>query len=141
MPANLRALTLTAPGSSAALRNELALILKRANVSTDGGDTELEITREVLTKQTATVDSRAKAAEYTLIYAVDYRVQHTDAKTPGALQSLILRRSYQYDTTNIVGKSTEEETLTHELRQDAAQQIMRQLRTWTPPVASETPAP
>jgi LPS-assembly lipoprotein len=52
MPANLRALTLTAPGSSAALRNELALILKRANVSTDGGDTELEITREVLTKQT-----------------------------------------------------------------------------------------
>ena len=38
MPAGLHALTLTTPGSSAALRDELALTLGRAHVSTDGGD-------------------------------------------------------------------------------------------------------
>lgn len=141
MPAGLKTITLTTPGNSAALRKELELMLGRANVATDGGDAELEVTREVLTKQTTTVDSRAKAAEYTLIYAVDYRVQATDAKAPGAIQSLILRRGYQYDTTNIVGKSTEEETLIQELRQDAAQQIVRQLRTWTPSANPVTPAP
>lgn len=141
MPAHLHAITLTVPGQSDALRKELELMLGRANVGTDGGDTELEVTREVLTKQTTTVDSRAKAAEYTLIYAVDYRMQRTDAKLPGAIQSLILRRGYQYDTTNIVGKSTEEETLLQELRQDAAQQIVRQLRAWTPPADSTAPTP
>ena len=141
MPAGLHALTLTTPGSSAALRDELALTLGRAHVSTDGGDTELEVTRELLTKQTTTVDSRAKAAEYTLIYSVDYRLQPTGSKIPGAIQSLILRRGYQYDTTNIVGKNTEEETLVQELRRDAAHQIVRQLRSWTPPTDSVTPAP
>jgi LPS-assembly lipoprotein len=141
IPAHLHAITLTAPGDSAALRNELALALSRVNVASTGGDTELEITREVLTKQTTTVDSRAKAAEYTLIYAVDYRMQRTDANAPGATQSLILRRGYQYDTTSIVGKSTEEDTLTQELRQDAAQQIVRQLRNWTAADTSAAPTP
>lgn len=141
MPAHLQAITLTAPGASTALRQELALTLGRANVTTEGGDTELEVTREVLTKQTTTVDSRAKAAEYTLIYSVDYRVQRTDAKAPGVTQSLILRRGYQYDTTNIVGKNTEEETLVQELRQDAARQIVRQLRSWTPQPDNAAPTP
>lgn len=141
MPASLSAITLTAPASSAALKQELALTLARSKVGTDGGDVELEVTREVLTKQTTTVDSRAKAAEYTLVYAVDYRLNHLAADTRGPIQSLILRRGYQYDSTSIVGKNTEEETLVVELRRDAAQQIVRQLRAYTPPATPVEPEP
>jgi len=141
MPANLKAITLTVPANSAALKQEMALTLARSRVSTAGGEVELEVTREVLTKQTTTVDSRAKAAEYTLVYAVDYRLNHKEADSQGQVQSLILRRGYQYDSTSIVGKSTEEETLVHELRRDAAQQIVRQLRAYTPPAAPVAPEP
>ena len=95
MPAGLHALTLTTPGSSAALRDELALTLGRAHVSTDGGDTELEVTRELLTKQTTTVDSRAKAAEYTLIYSVDYRLQPTGS-WPHSVTYLATRLSIRH---------------------------------------------
>lgn len=141
LPAWLHSVSLTVPGQSAPLRKELELELARSNVNTSGGDTELEVTREILTKQTATVDSRAKAAEYTLVYAVDYRVNRKDAKTEGKTQTLILRRGYQYDTTNIVGKGTEEETLVQELRQDAASQIVRQLRAYKPQTEEVAPTP
>ncbi len=132
MPEHLKALTLTVPAAHGALKAELELALARVNVTTGDGDTELEVLREILTRQTTTVDSRAKAAEYTLIYAVDYRVHRQDAKVPGKTQSLILRRGYQYDSTSVVGKNTEEENLVRELRQDVARQIVRQLRNWTP---------
>lgn len=131
MPAGLTSVTLIVPEQSGVLKKELELMLKRSGVSTDGGAMRLEVTREVLTKQTATVDSSAKAAEYTLLYAVDYRISQVDAKTEGPVQKLILRRGYQYDSTNIVGKSTEEETLVQEMRQDTANQIVRQLRSYT----------
>lgn len=141
MPAHLQALTLTVPDRFGALKQELELALGRVNVSPVGGDTELEVMREVLTKQTTTVDSRAKAAEYTLIYSVEYRTHLKNAQAPGKTQSLILRRGYQYDSTSVVGKSLEEENLVGELRQDAARQIVRQLRNWTPPAepAAVTP--
>lgn len=141
MPAHLQALTLTVPAAHGLLKAEIELALERVNVSSVGGDTELEIVREVLTKQTTTVDSRAKAAEYTLIYSVDYRTHLKSAQVPGKTQSLILRRGYQYDSTSVVGKSTEEENLVRELRQDVARQIVRQLRNWTPPAepAAVTP--
>ncbi|HNJ86147.1 MAG TPA: hypothetical protein PKU92_06140, partial [Agitococcus sp.] len=42
-------------------------------------------------------------------------------------RKLLLRRSYQYDTTAIVGKTAEEETLIKELYEEAATQITRQL--------------
>lgn len=141
MPNHLQALTLTVPAAHGALKSELELALERVNVSTVGGDTELEVVREVLTKQTTTVDSRAKAAEYTLIYSVDYRTHLKTAKAPGKTQSLILRRGYQYDSTSVVGKSTEEENLVRELRQDVARQIVRQLRNWTPPAEPAAVAP
>lgn len=138
MPAGLTSVTLIVPEQSGVLKKELELMLNRSGVRTDGGDTQLEVTREVLTKQTATVDSSAKAAEYTLLYAVDYRISQVDAKTEGPVQKLILRRGYQYDSTNIVGKSTEEETLVQEMRQDTANQIVRQLRSYT--IATDTPS-
>lgn len=132
-PAFLHEVTLRTPANSRDLNTELQLALARNNIVPEGGEVLLEVVRENLTRQTSTVDSSAKAAEYTLTYTVDFRVSDTQGLATGITQSLILRRSYQYSTTNIVGKSTEEDTLVHELRIDAAQQIVRQLAAMKEP--------
>lgn len=127
LPPFMHAVTLRTPANSHDFDTELRLALTRSNIIPEGGEVVLEVLRENLTRQTSTINSSAKAAEYTLIYSVYFRVSDTEGRAIGPTQSLILRRSYQYSTTNIVGKSTEEDTLLHELRIDAAQQIVRQL--------------
>lgn len=127
VPAFLHEVTLKMPTGSSELRTELRLALQRKGIDTTGGDLQLAIESERLNRQTSSVDSSARAAEYILIYNVDFRINSNDGRLIGPLQSLILRRSYQYSTANVVGKNTEEETLVQELRMDAAQQIVRQL--------------
>lgn len=127
MPAFLTDVTVQVPRNSEELARELTLAFERVGIATNGDDLVLEVTRELRNRQTATVDSRAKAAEYTLVYAVDWRLVGADGRALSPLQPLILRRSYQYDATNVVGKNTEEENLVQELRRDAARQIVRQL--------------
>jgi LPS-assembly lipoprotein len=134
IPPFLREITVRTPVGSKDLDTEMRLALERSNILPDGGEVLLDIISEQLTRQASTMDSHAKAAEYTLVYTVEYRVGRSDGKALAPRQTLILRRSYQYNTASVVGKSTEEETLVHELRVDAAQQIVRQLSTLkTPP--------
>jgi len=106
--------------------------LQQAGIQLDSSDYTLEILEDTLNKQTTNTDSRAKAAEYTLYYTVVYQIKNNEAKTTYPERRLLLRRSYQYDTTAIVGKTAEEETLIRELYQDAAQQILRQLSSFQP---------
>ena len=106
--------------------------LQQAGIQLDSSDYTLEILEDSLNKQTTNTDSRAKAAEYTLYYTVVYHLKNNETKTIYPERRLLLRRSYQYDTTAIVGKTAEEETLIRELYQDAAQQILRQLSSFQP---------
>lgn len=128
MPALVQHLGIVTPSGST-LGRELELALQTTGVDTTGGDLKLVVVREQLNKQMATVDSRAKAAEYTLVYEVEYQLRHASGRPAEAVRNLLLRRSYQYDTTSIVGKSTEEDMLIQELHRDAVQQIVRQLST------------
>lgn len=147
VPAFLDAVSLKMPAGSQALATELRLALERKNIAAAGGATELEITSENLNRQASSVDSRARAAEYILVYTVDFRLNSSDGEVTGPVESLILRRAYQYSTANVVGKNTEEETLMRELRADAAQQIVRQLAALeavpaaTPAQPDAVPAP
>ena len=54
--------------------------------------------------------------------------KNTEKQTFLEERKLLLRRSYQYDTTAIVGKTAEEETLIKELYEEAATQITRQFQ-------------
>lgn len=146
VPDFLTAVDLKQPAGTRALGTELRLALERKGIGADGGDVQLEVVNERLNRQASSVDSRARAAEYILVYTVDFRINSSDGRTVGPLETLILRRSYQYSTQNVVGKNTEEETLVRELRADAAQQIVRQLATMKvspaapDPTAGNTPA-
>lgn len=133
VPDFLTAVSLKLPSGSRPLATELRLALERKHIQASGGDIELEVMREHLTRQASTVDSRARVAEYILVYTVDFRVNSSDGRATGPRETLILRRGYQYSTENVVGKNTEEETLLGELRADAAQQIVRQLATLKAP--------
>lgn len=117
------------PGSALyqPLRNELRL----GGFEPDGGEVTLEITYDQLAKQISSTDNRAKVAEYTLVYEVRYQLRRgTEILSPE--RRLLLRRSYQYDSTAIVGKSAEEATLIQELRDDAARQLVQQLGFFKP---------
>lgn len=141
VPDFLTGVSLKLPAGTQQLATELRLALERKNIGADGGDIQLEIANEKLNRQASSVDSRARAAEYILVYTVDFRINSTDGRAIGALESLILRRSYQYSTENVVGKNTEEETLVRELRADAAQQIVRQLAALQTSPATPDPEP
>lgn len=127
VPSFLKEVTLRLPIGAEDFGRELRLALERNQIATAGGELVLEVVGERLARQTSSVDSSARAAEYVLVYTVEYRINSLDGRLYGPLESLILRRSYQYSASNIVGKSTEEETLVRELRIDAAQQIVRHL--------------
>ncbi|HEX5277358.1 MAG TPA: LPS assembly lipoprotein LptE [Fluviicoccus sp.] len=126
-------------GSNSSLSRPLRDALQTAGVTLGQGDYRLIITHEKLTKQSTTTDSRAKAAEYTLQYEVNYRLSREQETAPLPERKLSLRRSYQYDTTAIVGKSEEEETLIRELYLDAAQQILRQISFFKPDAPPPAP--
>lgn len=135
VPDFLTAVSLKLPAGSRPLATELRLALERKHIDPAGGDIELEVVREHLTRQASSVDSRARVAEYILVYTVEFRVNSRDGRVTGPRETLILRRGYQYSTENVVGKSTEEESLVRELRADAAQQIVRQLAALKAPPA------
>lgn len=127
IPAFLQSITLRTPLSHSEFTREMKLALEQRHIMPEGGDLLLDIVHEGFTRQTSTVDSSARAAEYTLTYTVDFRISQNDGSLIGPPQSLILRRSYQYSTNTVVGKNTEEDMLIQELRRDASQQIARQL--------------
>lgn len=135
VPDFLTAVSLKLPAGSRPLATELRLALERKLIAPTGGDVELEVVREHLTRQASSVDSRARVAEYILVYTVEFRINSRDGRVTGPRETLILRRGYQYSTENVVGKSTEEEALVQELRADAAQQIVRQLAALKAPPA------
>jgi LPS-assembly lipoprotein len=127
VPDFLKEVTLHVPPNSGSFQTEMRLALERNNILPDGGEVTIDIIRESLMRQTPTIDNSVQAVEYTLVYSVDYSVGLLGKKTISPRQSIILRRSYQYNNVNVVGKSTEESTLESELRTDAAQQIVRQI--------------
>jgi len=88
---------------------------------------QLHITHERIDRQTTTIDSRAKAAEYTLFYEVGFQLRHASGIPAEPERTIRLRRTYQFDNTRIVGKYEEENTLIDDLRQQAVGQILARL--------------
>lgn len=130
IPPQLQQLNLVSTNTSP-LSNALSQRLQQSGVQLNQGEYRLVIVEDKLSKQATNTDSRAKAAEYSLYYQVRYVLQDSQQKNVSEERKLLLRRSYQYDTTAIVGKTAEEETLIKELYEEAATQITRQLSGFT----------
>lgn len=83
VPSFLQTISLQAPSINSALTTEVRLALERHLIQSDGGEVQLELVQENLTRQTSTVDSSARAAEYTLVYSVNFRINRSDGKAFG----------------------------------------------------------
>ena len=76
---------------------------------------------------TATVNGRARAAQYTLRLSVELALdtQHQNLLTT---ERIAVERSYFEDTANIAGSTREADLLHNEMRQELVNQILNRLR-------------
>ncbi len=74
-----------------------------------------------------TVDTRGKATGYVLNYSLDFNVMDRAGKTLLATRNVSLQRDYNYDSTQVLIKESEERYLRRDMKKDAALQIVRQL--------------
>lgn len=112
---------------SATQRDLIAGITRAGGVINAAAPLRLHLTAERITRQTTSIDSRAKAAEYTLFFELEYQLRYPSGVPATPERIIRLRRTYQFDNTRIVGKFEEENTLIDDLRQQAVAQIMTQL--------------
>lgn len=112
-------------------RDLIAGIQRAGGVISEAAPLRLHLTDERITRQTTSIDSRAKAAEYTLFFELEYQLRYPSGVPATPERVIRLRRTYQFDNTRIVGKYEEENTLIDDLRQQAVAQIMTQLTRLT----------
>lgn len=140
LPDFLQPLALSLPAGNPPLEQEVRDGLALFGIQPESGGYRLVLQPETVERQTAVVDTRAKAAEYQLTYLLRWSLlRDTDRSTAVTERVIRIRRSYQYDTTAVVGKATEETTLINEMRREAVQTLLRQLTLLRP--AQLLPAP
>lgn len=130
----------TLPITSVLLRSEqqnspfmqqLRSALAAANVSTSTGTEQatyvLSVGEEQANTRTASVNSRARAAQYDLQLTVVVQLDSAGQTLFGP-ETLAIQRSYYEDIANIAGSNEEMELLRTEMRQELVDQLLRRLR-------------
>ncbi len=130
------AIYLNLPAQNASLAQEVLRGFEQQSIDTQKGTLVLTILREVLTRQETPVSRSNQTSEYSLVYTLFYSTEDTQSNKISQEQ-IILTRSYQYNPSNIVGKTIEEETLLQELRKDAVQQLARKITLLVPQISVE----
>ena len=101
-----------------------------ARFTTDSSEAEmaLNIGAENFERRVLSVGSTGKVREFALHYSVSFSVLDKEGKEL-MTDSLKLVRDYRFDETQVLGKEAEENQLRQDMLRDAAQQIMRRLRS------------
>ncbi|MBY6063425.1 hypothetical protein CWI80_02610 [Pseudidiomarina sediminum] len=127
LPPSLQQVVISAPQFSefaehAKQRFELA----GAEVLSSGtGLTQLEILNDDLSRRTLSLSASGQVAEYELIYHVSYiLIQASGERRPMQLEVF---RDYQDDPNFALAKTREREVLVAEMREQAAQRLVRQV--------------
>ena len=115
------------------LEEPLRRALQQAGVAEAASPREAEVVLELLDsrqeRRSVSVSEQARAAEYEMILAVQYRV--TDGEGNELLAPVWLEREsiYRVDRDNLVGSSEEQALLERELRDGLVQQMLRALNS------------
>ncbi len=120
---------LQAAQANAAFLQQLRTTLNANQISTINGQSPytLRIGPEQSDTRTASVNGRARAAQYDLQLAVEVSLERDGTALFGP-QVLSAQRSYFEDIANIAGSTEEMEMLRVEMRQDLVQQLLSRLR-------------
>lgn len=111
--------------------SELSLILEQSLQANgvlidDQAPYRIELLEENMTRRTLSLDSSARASEYELRGEVTFQVTDQEGQLVLTPRSLTSERSYNVDSSNITASESQEPILRQQIRQDLAQQIMRQ---------------
>ncbi|RUO59454.1 LPS assembly lipoprotein LptE [Pseudidiomarina insulisalsae] len=126
LPADLERVAINAPQfSEFAEQARQRFTLAGAELVEQGDVVRIDILGDRLSRRTLSLSASGQVAEYELIYTVDYRL----IKRNGATRNLQVEvfRDYQDDPNFALAKTRERELLVAEMREQAAQRMLRQV--------------
>ncbi len=132
LPADLGPVAVTAPDPYSPLADGLARALERGGAqpaATDALDqaTKLEILSERWADLPIAVDTQGRAQEYSLRYAVVFRMSKPDGQLLVPQQAVELARDYVAPASDAVGNTSERDLLSTEMRRDMTAAILRRV--------------
>lgn len=110
------------------LAHQLSVLLKENNTVLAADEQQaasrLKIVNQNRTRRVLSVDSSGRAREYKLHYSVQYQLkgEHIDVE-----KTIKLQRVLSFDPNSVLGASSEEKTLYHDMQMDAARLILQQI--------------
>ena len=101
-------------------------------VEPDHAAIHLRILSEETSREVLSLDASGKAREYDLMLDVAFDVRHASRDDSLSRQKIRIHRVLVFDKYDMLGSGEEEQQLLHEMRQEAAQRIVRRVRAVSP---------
>jgi LPS-assembly lipoprotein len=132
LPADLGPVAVVAPDPYSPLADAIARALERGGAqpaATDAIDqaTKLEILSEKWADLPIAVDTQGRAQEYSLRYAVVFRLRKPDGEVLVPQQAVELARDYVAPASDAIGNTSERDLLLNEMRRDMTAAILRRV--------------
>ena len=144
LPPDLGPLRVQAPDPYSPLAESLSKALARAGATPAGEGATQVATLRVLSEKWGnmplSVDAFGRAQEYTLRYAVFFRLTRADGSILVPQQALELSRDYVSAVSNTIGTESEREILANEMRREMVSSILRRIDAVTRAPAAVAPA-
>lgn len=132
LPANIQTITLTSTAHNKALKRELEkrfksykLTLIEQNTASNPADLRLTLLPDELDRRLLSLFATGQVAEYELVYTVKYIIQFAQQEAESV--EFTITREYQDDPDAVLAKSRELDLVMGEMRQQAAERIIRQI--------------
>jgi len=129
LPDSIRTVNVKSPDVK--LRDTLVSRLESNNVIVVNDPTsdsaQINITNVDFSREVRTIDDRGKATGYVLILTVKYAVVGSEGKDLVKPSTASARRDYNFEQEQLLSATREEELLYDEMREDAAQSILRKM--------------
>ena len=103
----------------------------RIALETENGIPVLTLYDEQSNSRVLSYDEDRKVSEFLLRYRVDFDVRDAAGKKIVERQTIVLQRDYTFDRLNVLAKEREEQELREQMRQEAVQQMIRRLASWS----------
>ena len=89
----------------------------------------LKIFKEQKRKRILSVDSKGRAREYALTYAVSFSIKNLQKEFEIEKQTIQIDRDFVFDTEDVLGNSREEAKLYQEMQQDLLRLLLLRLQS------------
>jgi len=132
LPASVQRVQLDAQDRYTEFYKELTQTLRRRGLqlvpAADSADLVIRIERDESQEEIVSVSAQNQPREMNIFYVVTYSAQLGGAP-PLESQSIVARRNYNYDETQVLGKALEARSLREALAKDLVGRVMRRLST------------